>query len=339
MIDWLTFELPYPHAPLQTDLIMRVSPDGVSQWVTKCHLPVSGSYDSSVLCTSVGAHSDGLASHLRISGNPAKFLQGHNVFGTDDILLLINKFLLVLFPILGFEFTPFVSSAVPRSKLYRIDINYGYLLPCRSDVINWLRAAEFKSRSRSGRPCSSGSTLYFQKNSRRWAFKFYSKGQELDSHPISDKLPSALIDKIYSYSQRLLRAELTLRRMELVKICCSTVADFINSFDCPELFGVYMDRIELRGQNSFLSENLFSLLPNSVRSTYVLWREGHNPFSMLSRATFYRHRKILLEYEIDISIPLAGGGDSSGYIQLIKPLIAKPESIPDWVYDSNLIVC
>lgn len=340
MIDWLTFELPFRHEPIDSDIIVRVDSNGVSKWVTKCSTPVVGSFDGNIYCSSVGSDSPGMASHLRISGNPAKWLQGHNILGTDDIILLISTLLRKLFPILGFDFSPFVESSIPQSKLYRIDITYNYSLPCRADVINWLRAAEFKSRSRSGRPVSKGSTLYFQKNSRRWSIKFYSKGQEISvkGHEISDKVGLEQKSLLTEYSQNLLRSELTLRRMELVHIGCDTVGLFCCFNSCSDIYGLYMNRIQLSGQNSFLSEVIFQTLKPSIRSTYILWREGHNPLSVMSKATFYRHRKVLLDYEIDISIPPQGGADSSGYIPILQPLSAKPASIPSWVDDFNLIV-
>jgi hypothetical protein len=48
-------------------------------------------------------------------------------------------------------------------RLSRIDYNLSFELPSRSDVKAWLRAAEFKAKSRHGRPSSKGSTLYFGK--------------------------------------------------------------------------------------------------------------------------------------------------------------------------------
>ena len=35
---------------------------------------------------SVGGDGQGMATHLSLSGNPSKFLQGHNIFGSDDLM-------------------------------------------------------------------------------------------------------------------------------------------------------------------------------------------------------------------------------------------------------------
>jgi len=46
-----------------------------------------------------------------------------------------------------------------------------------------------QSKSRHGHPVTTGGTLYFGKNSRRWSVKFCSKGDEIDargaSHPVN----------------------------------------------------------------------------------------------------------------------------------------------------------
>ena len=45
-------------------------------------LSVKGSHDSNI---TIRSHTDNT---IEISGNPAKFLQGHNVFGTNDLKYL-----------------------------------------------------------------------------------------------------------------------------------------------------------------------------------------------------------------------------------------------------------
>ena len=46
---------------------------------------VEGSHDSNI---TIRSHTD---STIEISGNPAKFLQGHNIFGTNDLKYLVAK--------------------------------------------------------------------------------------------------------------------------------------------------------------------------------------------------------------------------------------------------------
>ena len=43
---------------------------------------------------------------IYVSGNPAKWLQGHNIFGTDDLLLLMKRFFYSLCQIEGLGLDP-----------------------------------------------------------------------------------------------------------------------------------------------------------------------------------------------------------------------------------------
>lgn len=42
-------------------------------------------------------------------------------------------------------------------------------------------------------------------------------------------------------------------------------------------------------------------LPTKVRGTYVIWLMGFNPYFLMSRETFYRHKRELEFYGVDIS--------------------------------------
>ncbi|VVT01090.1 Phage X family [Marinobacter salarius] len=46
----------------------------------------------------------------------------------------------------------------------------------------------------------------------------------------------------------------------------------------------------------------FLRLPVKLRGTYVTWLMGYNPYFLMSRETYYRHRQDLLsKYGIDIA--------------------------------------
>lgn len=61
-----------------------------------------------------------------------------------------------------------------------------------------------------------------------------------------------------------------------------------------------MNRTQLQRLEQVKYED-FNDLPKHIRSTYVSWKYGF-PLNLNER-TFYRHRKALLSYGIDISIP------------------------------------
>ena len=77
-------------------------------------------------------------------------------------------------------------------------------------------------------------------------------------------------------------------------------------------------------------------LPQKLRSTYILWKSGEDLRSTLPKATFYRHRKELGEFGIDITLR-QDVADRSNVIPLIRVLEARPVGVPDWAFQDNLV--
>jgi hypothetical protein len=69
MIDWGLVLFPIIHHPINSGEVFSVDPDGEVEWRSPKRVQ---------------------ATHLWVNGNPSKFLQGHNVFGSDDIVALMS---------------------------------------------------------------------------------------------------------------------------------------------------------------------------------------------------------------------------------------------------------
>ncbi|WP_353051787.1 phage/plasmid replication protein, II/X family [Pseudomonas aeruginosa] len=74
-------------------------------WETPRKMLVRGSHDSTIHIRSVGGDGQGNATHLYIDGNPSKWLQGHNLVGSCDLVA----------PCLGMLF----NASAPRWALSR----------------------------------------------------------------------------------------------------------------------------------------------------------------------------------------------------------------------------
>ena len=87
MIDWVTARLRCTHdsSKLFGGLVVSMNAKGEVEWQTEKRVVVEGSYSKYI---TVRSHTDGV---IEVSGNPAKFLQGHNVFGSDDLIHLVTK--------------------------------------------------------------------------------------------------------------------------------------------------------------------------------------------------------------------------------------------------------
>lgn len=71
-------------------------------------------------------------------------------------------------------------------KLTRVDVNETWHLKDGKDVLAWIRAiGETAYMKHRGRGMFDKDTLYFGKNSRRWALKCYFKGLEILKKVIS----------------------------------------------------------------------------------------------------------------------------------------------------------
>lgn len=296
-------------------------------------MSVIGSHESSVQIKSTGGDGQGRATHMRFHGNPAKFLQGHNVFGSDDLRALVFDAYLKVCRIL--EITPSLSDlrAVKQGhyRLTRVDINYSYELASRSDVLNWLRSAEFKSKTRHGRPSFKGGTVYWGQRSKRWSLKAYCKAEEIEKHV----LPADLLNTpIANWVDKMLRVELTLRGKELDELNQSQASNW--ALETPKtLHADHVRRIEMTGQIR-LSDDKLNHLPGRLKSTYLHWIEGHDLRGILPKPTYYRHRKGLLAYGINIDFQETATPQSN-VVPLIRVLEAVPASVPDWAFDLGLI--
>jgi len=63
--------------------------NGEIEWRAPKRKQATGSYEKKISIKSAGSDGQGNATHLWVSGNPSKFLQGHNVFGSDDLVSLV----------------------------------------------------------------------------------------------------------------------------------------------------------------------------------------------------------------------------------------------------------
>jgi II/X family phage/plasmid replication protein len=335
VIDWVRASLPIVHAPLNAEEVFSMDEHGEIEWRSPKRNHAVGSYDKRISIKSEGADGQGNATHLWVSGNPSKFLQGHNVFGSDDLLTLVYD----TFNIIAdqFKLQPTLPERVAiRSGNYNLgmtDINYSFNLPSRSDVLAFIRAMEFKAKTRHGRPTTKGGTLYFGKTSERWAIKLYCKAEEIRTK--TGQLPEQLTNiGIENWAENKLRIELRLHRKELEKLDITQAKDLTPN-RVRQLFNLYLGKIEMTDQIR-LTDEITAKLPNKLIATYTLWTEGHDLRNMMSKATYYRQRKSLMEYGINIDLRPCEPAKSN-VVPLFRILEAKPAEVPDWAYSKNLI--
>jgi len=337
MIDWVTMKIKCDHdGIISNGEVVSLSKDGDSiEWSLVKYLPVVGSHDATISIRSITQQT------IEVSGNPVKWLQGHNLFGTNDLKALIWAFFNELLKIPELKLKPSLQQlhAIKSGNLTisRIDINETWFLNSREEVLAWLEAAGQKMRLKHrGAGQFKGDTLYWGKNSRRWSIKCYSKGEEINSK--NSNFPDALrTPDMLSYADRALRVELSMKsnalREALLHIPANWNAETARMLLLNSLKGLEMSN------NFSLTNDVLATLPPRVRLAYAAWYNGDDLRQILSRPTFYRYRKQLKEYDIDISILRDVEKEPNNVIPLIRVLEAVPAGIPDWAFEQGLVVC
>ena len=330
MIDWVTAIIPCHHdEKVYGGTVSSITSDGEIEWQVEKKQQIRGSYESNLSVKSLDPKT------ILIDGNPAKWLQGHNIFGPDDLKGLVDAVMHKLIPLLKLNPTDYDLDCWRNGiyQLKRVDCTAMWELPRRVDVRSWLRAAEMQSKSRHGRPIMTGGTLYFGKNSRRWSIKFYSKGDEIAAK--GHKLPFEIDqrDKLIELADNKLKGELTLRSIQLKEKQLSVAAQWDESTPFKLLIQ-YIERLNMSDQFSITPVNLEGL-PARLIAVYTLWKEGVDLRAMFPKASFYRYRSDLLKQGIDIAIRQTS--KPVNVILLVRVL--RPEAItqvPNWAIGTSL---
>lgn len=334
MIDWVTAILPCDHDPskLIDGIVMSFDATGAQQWIVNKTLLVLGSHSASI---QVKSHSDRF---IWVSGNPAKFLQGHNIFGTDDLVYLMGRFFdaLLKHDQLGLRPTSdqydYIQSGAYR--LTRVDYNLSWHLDNKEAVLSWIRAAAHCANLKHrGAGQFTGDTLYFGKHSRFWALKCYSKGHEIMAK--HHALPTELqIPELMLWADKSLRLELVLRGMFLNSARLHVASNWTKDTGKELLLSCVRDDLQI-SDNMTLKDDVTQSLPNKLKLVYLAWSHGTDIRTMYSKAQFYKYRKQLMPYGVDISV--IRHSDRSNVIPLVRYLEAVPASIPDWAYQKGLV--
>ncbi|WP_180097748.1 phage/plasmid replication protein, II/X family [Acinetobacter sp. YH12156] len=328
----MTAILPCNHdqSRLISGLVYSFDAQGNQEWMVEKRLSVEGSHSSKIQIKTVDS------SHIWISGNPTKFLQGHNIFGTNDLVGVMGKFFdELLKKDIGLSPDPFQYAMIKDGNysLSRVDINETWHLDNKRSVLAWIRAvgerAYLKHR---GAGQFSGDTAYFGKNSRRWALKCYSKGHEINAR--GHKLPKELqIPELLEYADKALRIEAVVRQLELKRRGLDLASDW--DIDTPEVLLLeYLGNLEL-SDVYMLKDDVLDTLPTRLRMVYQSWLNGDDLKQIMSSSAFYRWRTQLQKYGIDIATP--SPKEKTNVIPLIRVLEAQPVGIPDWAYEKGLV--
>ncbi|MGK2915945.1 MAG: phage/plasmid replication protein, II/X family, partial [Porticoccaceae bacterium] len=317
MIDWVSgvfHQRPeYQQTPIyDTGRTISVDPDGAVEWQKAGFVMVEGSHDNRIFVRSADRCS------LLLSGNPVKFLQGHNLFGSTDYLGLWLSAGQEVRSKHGFFPSPETADSLflpPRFT--RLDLTRSYRFSTDASARAWLRDVASTARSRHGGSVLSGTTVYWGKtasgkDSRRWTMKAYLKSDELKARGRGHRLSSSLasipgaVDELTDWACGVVRFELILKGMELDLIDSKLSVAGLSFADLSiaDVWKWYFDRLTWNRNAEVLNMSDPPKLPNHLAGYLARWRCGEDLRACLAHDTFYRTRRALLAAcGVDIASP------------------------------------
>lgn len=330
MIDWLTVRVYGVDDPrICGGWVYSFDRDGSPEWKIEKRRQVKGSWSSSV---SVRRRPHD--STVEISGNPAKWFQGHNVFGAGDLVLLAREFVRSVLRAAGVVVSSEAAALLDQGVvvLSRVDVTESWDFGTRHRAISAVQAiseaGHLKHRGR-GSLLAEG-TCYFGKGSRRMSGKAYSKGLELLKHRPSSELP--LRDRLLDVADGLVRFEFTLRSMWLKDRRLDVLRNWGTKGVTPAgLHAELMTGLNL-SDATMRDTKAIEGLPPRLQAVYQAWFNGADVRSFLKRATFYRYRAALLPFDVDIAVRRP----SSNVVRLRPVLEGIPFQVPDWAKGTPL---
>lgn len=335
MIDWLTLRVVSGFVP-DAGAVMSVKPDGELEWRIAKRLPVEGSHSQNVHIRAVGWGGKQVYGNLEISGNPAKFLQGHNLFGCEDLPALAAAFVRQVYRVIGYEASVLELEAIDAGKMCvsRIDINRNSDFGNEGRALAAIRAlSECSHMSHRGRgSLVKEGTVYWGEKSRYFSLKAYAKAQELRKHRLPKDLP--MVADLSKFAEGIVRREVTiwareLRHRQLHIVSNWAILDATPSKLFDELFG----RLTI-SEATMREPSKLDALPAKLRSVYQLWDDGHDLREIFPTRTWYRHRKALLAFGIDIAVKRPR--ERTNVVPLVVTLVGREVGVPDWARGTPL---
>lgn len=329
--DWfsgfINLDLDYLH----DGRVIKIKGNGEIEFETLCLMQVTGSYDDTISVKSClipaapewsAFRGQNISANYRvyISGNPTKFLQGHNVYGHSDMLGVIMDFIKLVLQKLDIDEFTIARVLKDPIRITRLDITQNYVLDSALAVSDWLRhAAVFMTGK--NQKVDNDKTVYIGKNSRRVSIKIYNKANEMLFHRKTFNLDDSAFLSLHNTALNLIRIEVTLRGKKLDDL----TANYIQKVSNPMLNELYESQLHKMNlpENIEVTEEIINELSPKFAGVYRHWQNGIDLKTRMSKAQYYRYRKFFLDnYNLDISLPPRDLPKKSNVIPLWRYIVA-----------------
>ena len=259
-----------------------------------------------------------------LSGNAGRFSRPDNVFGyrIDDCLQIVDT---VTAELGVSPFRPGEKILTPRGAEYdgarfsRVDITQNVSFGSESDKQAFLQMLRRTNRTRKKKQVQANSISFGTGANKRLIV--YDKAREIRDHTPKKAWTKYHSDLVaYLQDNHTLRLELCIGNTGLPRQGLA----FYHQMHQAKLVQLLQREVEFMSAEEELID--YATMPTELLATLMRYEKGVDVKKIMARKTFYRHRKALLKYGIDIKETLN-----------VKPLIHKPVTIvmrelpvPDW---------
>lgn len=316
-IDWISASQYHPNGKLPVlcgGLSVWYDEHGVARSERISGKSVAGSFD-----TRVRVGCDGY--RVSLSGNVGRFGREDNLFnhGWEGTVAACNRVLSsVGLPPFSVASRGFGVEAVPCARLGRLDVTANLATGTDAQaraVIRWI-ASQSVARVKRGQ---AGDESVWWANSR-YMFKAYLKwvemmkhgGRSADEMAVSWAREVGVVRVEVEFKRRLLR-ELGLQDFETVTH--------------ERLEDAYAEQTSvLRRVDASDDPDVLAAVPARSRMFAAAWLAGQDVSVLCSRATLFRHAKVLRAYGLDIMSPR----NLAHFPVRVRTIELQPLAVPDW---------
>ncbi len=228
-----------------------------------------------------------------------KFVQGHNVFGTNRLVVLCREVIERVYACLRIHLSKSRWGRIEgsRIRLKRLDIACSFRVGSRRNVNAVLESLFESLRAESVKWSAYGSThteaVYNRQRSTRVSDKFYNKHKELMANKIHPAVKAH--DLLMQYAESIVRYEVTFRAAELK----SLDLEFADQWNTKVIREIIENRIKrLKLARHFKSSEVVSppaCLNDSSKMFLGLWSQGADLHVYKNCKTLQRARFALID--------------------------------------------
>lgn len=333
-VDWLTvWQVLPPHLPVNSGAVVYFDGSANARFVRTCSTRVSGSHS-----TTVAVKSDGQS--MVLSGNFGRFGHPDNLFNLDPAQSLRAASRVAenagLSPLLSDAERKRACHPSPSSQtvidlephraetsrifLSRIDLTKNFATGGLGNARALIRNISRRSISRVKRGLAGEDSVWWSNS--RYMLKFYIKSVEMALHGDTTSLAYQ-----YALSRGIVRCELELKRRILSDLGWGYFGDFEKAWDMGTVHKLFDDySLPLLSMNGKVNpQNFLDSLPTKLQLVAAAFLHGENVRERLSRPTFYRYRKALLAFGLDIADEAP-----ASIATIVREVEICAVSAPDW---------